>query len=95
MKNLLLPVRVCNSRYHSSGVSTYQVLFATNERWEAIAAAKDSGDGATVVYVDQDNIESVIFVNKYRFECCPFFDFELAVEQNSFGRRFPYLPLQV
>lgn len=70
MKDLLLPYRVCDARYHyvAAGIngSAYQVLFATNERWEAIAVAKDSGAGATVVYVNEKNIESVIFINKYR-----------------------------
>lgn len=33
---------------------------------KAIAAAKDLGDGATVVYVNENNVESVIFINKYR-----------------------------
>lgn len=76
MKDILLPYRVCDARYHSAaagssgdgGEHDYQVLFATGERWEAIAAARDSGDGAVVVYVNGDNIESVIFINKYRFD---------------------------
>jgi hypothetical protein len=72
MKDLLLPYRVCDARYHSSASSIngsdFQVLFATNERWEAIAAAKDAGCGAYVVCVDENSNESVIFVNKYRFD---------------------------
>lgn len=72
MKNILLPYRVCDARYHCAaadggdGESNYQVLFATNERREAIAAAKDSGGGACVVQVDDDTgSQSVIFINRY------------------------------
>ena len=73
MEDILLPYRVCDARYHSvaagnggDGESDYQVLFATNERWEAIAAARDSGGGACVVLVESDTkSESVIFINEY------------------------------
>jgi len=53
---------VCDARYHSAaadgsdGESNYQVRFATNERREAIAAAKDSGGGACVVQVDDEAV---------------------------------------
>ncbi len=70
MKDLILPYRVCDAHYHISdkdgGGREYQVLFATNERWEAIAAARDSGGGACVVQVRGDTgSESVIFINDY------------------------------
>ncbi len=50
-------------RYHLDG--DYQVLFATNEQWEAIMVAQDSGDGATVIRVDNME-EAVLFINSYR-----------------------------
>ncbi len=68
MEDLILPFRVCDARYHrvAYGTSDFEVLFATNELWEAIAAAKDSGGGACVVRVDENGKESVIFINKYQ-----------------------------
>lgn len=75
MKDILLPYRVCDARYHSAAAgdggdeSNYQVIFATNDRWEAIAAARDSGGGACVVQVeDNTGSESVIFINEYGAE---------------------------
>lgn len=72
MKDILLPYRVCDARYHSAaadagdGESNYQVLFATNDRWEAISAAADSGGGACVVKINDDTgSDSVIFINEY------------------------------
>lgn len=65
MKDLIPPFRVCDACYHRAarGSNNFEVLFATNELWEAIAMAKDSGDGACVVCVDENGKESVIFIN--------------------------------
>ncbi|MDQ3633777.1 MAG: hypothetical protein M3405_04615 [Acidobacteriota bacterium] len=64
MKNLLLPYRVVDMRYHTG--TNFQVLFATCERWEAFTVAKESGGGATVIYVNEDGFETVLFINLYK-----------------------------
>jgi hypothetical protein len=53
MKNrmLILPYRVVDLRWHTGG--DFQVLFASGERSEAISVARDSGNGATVIFVDE------------------------------------------
>lgn len=58
-----LPYRIVDMRYHLKG--DYQVLFSTNDRWEAMTAAKESGGGATVVKMNEDGFETVIFINSY------------------------------
>lgn len=58
-----LPYRVVDMRYHTSG--DYQILFSTNDLWEAITAAKESGGGATVIKVNEDGFSTVIFINDY------------------------------
>jgi hypothetical protein len=59
-----LPYRIVDMRYHTNG--DYQVLFSTNDRWEAITAAKESGGGATVIKVNEDGFETVVFINDYK-----------------------------
>ena len=42
------------------------VMFATNEREEAIEAAKDFGQGTVVVFVDKKAIKRRIFTAPYK-----------------------------
>lgn len=42
------------------------VLFATNEKEEAIEAAKDFGQGTVVVKVDKDSSKQRIFTAPYK-----------------------------
>lgn len=60
---IILPYIVVDMRWHTG--EDYQVLFATNERDEAITAARESGGGSTVIYSDEKD-ELVIFINDYQ-----------------------------
>lgn len=57
---IILPYKVVDMRYHTG--DDYQVMFATNDRWEAIEAAKDAGSKATVIKVNDDGFETVILL---------------------------------
>lgn len=62
-RKLILPYRVVDERWHTSG--DFQILFASGELNEAIAVARDSGGGATVVFADGEENEPAIFIAGY------------------------------
>ncbi len=74
MKELLLPYRVCDARYHcvAAGIngSDFQVLFTTKRAVGSDCGGKRRWVRACVVRIDENGNESVIFVNKYRFDLC-------------------------
>ncbi len=58
---------------YNFGKEDADILFATNDKQEAIEAAKDFGQGTTVVFVDEKG-------NKHRIFTAPY-EINLALEE--------------
>ncbi len=55
----------CSYNYNKENAN---VMFATNEKEEAIEAAKDFGQGTVVVFVDKKGNKQRIFTASYKTE---------------------------
>ena len=62
---MLYKYLVMEGRYNYDAEST-DVLFATNEKAEAVAAAKDFGQGVTVVSISEKGVKQRIFTSDYK-----------------------------
>lgn len=56
--------QVMDSRYISD--KREYVMFASNDKQEAIAVAKEIDSGSVVVRIDECGLREIIFVSKYK-----------------------------
>jgi hypothetical protein len=58
--------QIFNSRYHHD--KTVDVLFATNDKQEAILVADDIGGGSVVVRNDEELSPEIVYIAPYKLD---------------------------